>query len=131
MRHDPGLAASPPVRYMLKVEGSGYSPFPYRPLWTDNLLAKRRRATPGPARLAGQTFILCFRVYLPDVVGCELPHDDRMHDLLLVFSCADGRADGDARSSIWIEVAYRDQEQPEVAYLGQQPVQGSLIGDRA
>jgi hypothetical protein len=28
-------------------------------------------------------------------------------------------------------VAYRDQEQPEVAYLGQQPVQGSLIGDRA
>jgi hypothetical protein len=28
MRHDPGLAASPPVRYMLKVERSGYSPFP-------------------------------------------------------------------------------------------------------
>ena len=31
MRHDPGLAASPPVRYMLKVEGSEYSPFPDRP----------------------------------------------------------------------------------------------------
>jgi hypothetical protein len=29
MRHDPGLAASPPVRYMLKVERSGYSPFPF------------------------------------------------------------------------------------------------------
>jgi len=38
---------------------------------------------------------------------------------------------GHARWSIWIEVAYRDQEQPEIAYLGQQPVQGGLIGDRA
>jgi len=28
LRHDRGLAASPPVRYKLKVEGSGYSPFP-------------------------------------------------------------------------------------------------------
>jgi len=28
---------------------------------------------------------------------------------------------------IWIEVAYRDQEQPQVAYLVEQPVQGSLI----
>ena len=28
MRHDPGLAASPPVRYRLKMEGSVYSPFP-------------------------------------------------------------------------------------------------------
>src|SRR5215203_1757258 len=27
MRHDPGLDASPPVRYILKVERSGYSPF--------------------------------------------------------------------------------------------------------
>ena len=27
MRHDPGLAASPPVRYILKVERSAYSPF--------------------------------------------------------------------------------------------------------
>src|SRR5215472_101650 len=42
-----------------------------------------------------------------------------------------GRPGGDARWSIWIEVAYRDQEQPEVAYLGQQSVQGGLIGDRA
>src|SRR5437763_14379802 len=45
--------------------------------------------------------------------------------------CAGGRAVGGARWSVWIEVAYRDQEQPEVAYLGQQPVQGGLIGDRA
>jgi hypothetical protein len=37
----------------------------------------------------------------------------------------------DARRSVWIEVAYRDQEQPEVAHLGQQPVQGGLIGDWA
>jgi len=28
-------------------------------------------------------------------------------------------------------VADRDQEQPEVADLGQQPVQGGLVGDRA
>jgi hypothetical protein len=28
-------------------------------------------------------------------------------------------------------VTYRDQEHPEVAYLGQQPVQGGLIGERA
>jgi hypothetical protein len=27
MRHDPGLAASPPVRYILEVERSGYSSF--------------------------------------------------------------------------------------------------------
>ena len=26
---------------------------------------------------------------------------------------------------------YRDQEQPEVTHLGQHPVQGGLIGDRA
>ncbi len=38
MRHDPGLAASPPVRYILGVERSGYSSSPLpRPLWTDNL----------------------------------------------------------------------------------------------
>jgi hypothetical protein len=39
-------------------------------------------------------------------------------------------ADVGARWSICIEAAHRDQEQPEVAYLGQQPVQGGLIGDR-
>jgi hypothetical protein len=27
MRHDPGLASSPPVRYILEVERSGYSSF--------------------------------------------------------------------------------------------------------
>jgi hypothetical protein len=38
MRHDPGLAASPPVRYILGVERSGYSSFHLpRPLWTDDL----------------------------------------------------------------------------------------------
>jgi hypothetical protein len=31
MSHDCGLAASPPVRYMLKVERSRYSPFPCLP----------------------------------------------------------------------------------------------------
>ena len=36
LRHDPDLAASPPARDMVRVEGSGYLPSPYRPLWTDN-----------------------------------------------------------------------------------------------
>ena len=43
MRHDPGLAASPPVRYKLEMVGSGISlclHFCY-PLWTDSLLAER------------------------------------------------------------------------------------------
>jgi hypothetical protein len=35
----------------------------------------------GPA---GQAFIVCFRVHLPDVVGGDLSRDVRMHDLLLV-----------------------------------------------
>src|SRR6266487_456086 len=47
MRHDPGLAASPPVRYTLKVEGVSTLHSLCRPLWTDNLLAKRRRAPDG------------------------------------------------------------------------------------
>jgi hypothetical protein len=38
---------------------------------------------------------------------------------------------GDVRWSVGIEVAHRDQEQPEVTHLGQQPVQGGLISDRA
>ena len=45
MRHDPGLAASPPARYILKVEGSVLSLD--RPLWTDSHLAKRQRAACG------------------------------------------------------------------------------------
>ena len=39
LRHDPGLAASPPVRYRLKVEGSAYSPF------------RRRAGQPDTGRL--------------------------------------------------------------------------------
>jgi hypothetical protein len=31
--------------------------------------SRGRRVTPGPAGLAGQAFSLCFRVFLPDVVG--------------------------------------------------------------
>ena len=36
-------------------------------------------------------FIFCFRVYLPDVVGCELLNDDRMNDLLRVFPAPTAR----------------------------------------
>jgi hypothetical protein len=53
MRHDSGLAASPPVRHILGVEGRGYSPFAC-PLWMDKPFAKRRRGahagTVGPGR---------------------------------------------------------------------------------
>jgi hypothetical protein len=46
MRHDSGLAASPPVRDILRVSGAGILLSLLRPLWTDNLLAKRQRLTP-------------------------------------------------------------------------------------
>src|SRR3954466_2700054 len=51
LRPDPGLAASPWVRYMLKWQ-EGRSPCLClcRPLGTDNLLAKRRCATYGGTR---------------------------------------------------------------------------------
>src|ERR671916_551962 len=53
MRHEPGLASSPPVRYILEVEGVGTLLSTYRPLWADNLLAKRRRtAVRRPKRIS-------------------------------------------------------------------------------
>jgi len=52
MRHDPGLAASPPVRYILEVERVGTLLSTYRPLWTDNLLAKRRTVVRWPRRIS-------------------------------------------------------------------------------
>ena len=59
MRHDPALAASPPVRSILTLERSGYSPSPFfRPLWTDNFLAEaaarrvRRYRRPRTSRVA-------------------------------------------------------------------------------
>ena len=51
LRPDPGLAASPPVRYTSKVARSEISlPLPLSSLGTDNLLAKRRCATYGGTR---------------------------------------------------------------------------------
>jgi hypothetical protein len=47
MRHDPGLAASPSVRCKLKSGEEWVTPFPRRPLWTNSLLEKRRRAVYG------------------------------------------------------------------------------------
>src|SRR5215210_10141 len=53
MRHDPGLAASPPVRYILEVERWVTLLSTFRPLWTDNLLAKQRRtAVRRPRRIS-------------------------------------------------------------------------------
>src|ERR1700738_913790 len=45
VRHDRGLAASPPVRYRLEVEGVEYSPSLHRPLLTDNLPKAQRLAS--------------------------------------------------------------------------------------
>src|SRR6201996_5949439 len=42
LQHDPGLAASPRVRYTLRVGRSSYSPFLFRLRWADNLGAKRK-----------------------------------------------------------------------------------------
>src|SRR5271168_4364849 len=39
-RHDTGLAASPRVRYTLRVGRSRYAPFLFRLRWADNLGAK-------------------------------------------------------------------------------------------
>jgi hypothetical protein len=51
LQHDPGLAASPPVCYRLRVARSEISlPLPFRPLGTDKLLAKRRRTAYGGTR---------------------------------------------------------------------------------
>src|SRR3989442_10311857 len=47
LMHDPGLAASPPVRCMLRVARSECSPSLDGPLWANYLLAKRRRAAYG------------------------------------------------------------------------------------
>src|SRR5260221_4711482 len=53
LRHDPGLAASPPVRYMLGMERSGYAPFPLsspfivRARCRDCLAAQVSAAAPG------------------------------------------------------------------------------------
>jgi len=46
LRHDPGLAASPPLRYTLKMERIGLLSL-YRPRWADKPFAKRRRAAYG------------------------------------------------------------------------------------
>jgi hypothetical protein len=52
LEHDPGLPASPPVRYILKVPRSGYfpllNPFIVR-CWKDKSFAKRQPLSARPA----------------------------------------------------------------------------------
>jgi hypothetical protein len=60
--------------------------------------SRGRRATAGPSGLPGLAFIFCFRVYLPDVLGYEMSHDDRMHDLFLVFPARPTPRDGQSGS---------------------------------
>jgi len=64
MRHDPGLAASPPVRYKIE-NGKGLDLLAFAfccPLWTDSLLAERRTAvyggTPGQRTFPGPRAVL-------------------------------------------------------------------------
>lgn len=53
LRHDPGLAARPPVRYMLKVAGSRHPSCRSRPVRTDNRhSAAHGRYCRPPRRLA-------------------------------------------------------------------------------
>ena len=53
MRHDPGLAASPPVRYILKMERSGYSPFPLSSAVNGQALREAQCAAYGGTRPSG------------------------------------------------------------------------------
>ena len=93
------------------------------------------RYAPGaPAAATPPWLTACtLRVYLPDVVGCELSHDDRMHDPLLVFPARTagrtGARDGQSGSR-WRTVADRLDDLPQaegtsrcsVAYLGGEAV---------
>jgi hypothetical protein len=56
---------------------------------------------------------------------------ERIHAGVSRRSHCQSRGAQAARWSIWAGTAYRDQDQAEIADLGQQPVQGSLIGYRA
>src|SRR5215207_11425613 len=47
MQHDPGLMQAPRCAVYWKWKGVGTLLSTYRPLWTDNLLAKRRRTAYG------------------------------------------------------------------------------------
>ncbi len=48
LRHDPGLAASPPVRYMLRVERSRCSPLPFI-IRCGRTISSRSRTSAGPS----------------------------------------------------------------------------------
>src|ERR1700748_2122276 len=60
MRHDPGLAASPPVRYILKVEGSACSPCPAASSAAESGSVTSRK--PAATRLLGMAGKLPFEV---------------------------------------------------------------------
>src|ERR1700744_5441972 len=60
MRHDPGLAASPPVRYILKVEGSACSPCPAASSAAESGSVTSRK--PAATRLPGMAGKLPFEV---------------------------------------------------------------------
>src|SRR5829696_6100205 len=74
MRHDHGLDASPRCAVYWKWKGVGTLLSNYRPLWTDNLLSKRRRAAYGGTQTPRNTSappsklitllkpLICFRV---------------------------------------------------------------------
>ncbi len=65
------------------------------PLIAYSLLRSAGMSTVTALVLSG---VFRLRVYLCDVVGCELSHDDRMHDLLLVFPARTTARDGQSGS---------------------------------
>src|ERR1700744_5289214 len=70
MRHDPGLAASPPVRYILKVEGSACSPCPAASSAAESGSVTSRK--PAATRLPGMAGKLPFEVIVSAHRGAGL-----------------------------------------------------------
>jgi hypothetical protein len=58
-------------------------------------------------------------VYFPDVLGCELLNDDRMHGLLLVFAARTATRDGQSGSAdLHATEPGPDRRHPKVPMLG-------------
>jgi hypothetical protein len=108
------LAARLTVGWSVRPWTSGRSSCGHLAATWSRCLSRSSRAVTGSVRSAGENSSMnAFSSgSIRDIVVCR-------SFLTLLDRCS------------WIYVTYRDQEQPEVANLGQQPVQSSLIGDRA
>ena len=133
MRHDPGLAASPPVRYMLKVERSCYSlsvvvrcgpsnlPRLVRARCTrSTLLAVIRHAAYLPCPARGRDDLMTIADWAPrhvrpyiETVIAAIQADPRVVGLTAAGSAATGTMD--EFSDLDLVVVCRDEHQPETA----------------